>query len=204
MTKGGVAILGCVFALAVMAMAADKATDLSGTWVLTKTERSISPMGGGGEGGPGDMGGGGRMGGGGMGGGGRRGGQRGQGPAADNSYEVQDLQLTIAQSASDIKIDRKWSRDGDQKSLQQTYLLDGSENRNPDDLGRGEISSRAKWHKGNFVIEGNQQVAAGNREVAMPVKQEFSLSKDGQSLTLKTTRNTPMGLLTIKQVFKKS
>jgi len=112
--------------------------------------------------------------------------------------------LAITQTATEIKIERKWSRDGKEQSVQQSFTLDGSENRNPDDMGRGEFKSKTKWHKSSLVTEGNQQMATGSRDIAMRVKQEFSLSKDGQLLTVKTTRDTPRGQMNTKQIFRKS
>ncbi len=168
---------------------------------------------GGGGGYPGGFPGGGMPGGGGYpggGGGGRRGsggypgGPGSRSPGASVPAEITDLTLAITQSPTEVKIERKWTRDGNERSVVQTFALDGSENRNPDDTGRGEVSSKTKWHKSTLVTEGSQQTSAGNGDVEMQVKQEFSLSKDGKVLTVKTTRQTPTGQLSIKQFFHKS
>lgn len=231
---------GSVLLLGSLALAADKPVDLSGTWVLDKTEQSISPTvspGGGGDrypgggggigggfpgggggfpgGGGGGYPGGGMPGGGGYpggGGGGRRGGggypgrggQGGQVPGAGMPVETQDLTLAITQDPTQMSIERKWTRDGMQKSVRQNFSFDASESRNQDDMGRGEMTSKCRWHKSTLVIEGGEQISAGNRDVDMRIKQEFSLSKDGKFLTVKTTRQTARGLMSAKQVFRKS
>jgi hypothetical protein len=212
-----------------MALAADKPVDLSGKWVLEKSEQSFSPPATAGGSEDGYPGGGGRMGGGfpgggipgggfpgggGMpgGGGGRRGGggfpggggQRGGTQNSPALFEPQDLVLHITQTPSEIKIERHWTRDGNAQSLVQSFNPGGTENHNPSDMGRGELVSKTKWKKSTLVTEGKQQVASREGEVHIQIKQEFALSKDARTLTVKTTRITPRGLFTTKQVFRKS
>jgi len=42
-----------------------------------------------------------------------------------------------------------------------------------------------------------------DQDYEMTVKEEYSLSKDGKTLTIKTTRNTPRGEMSSKQVFNR-
>jgi hypothetical protein len=218
-----VLVLGA-FLLASIALAVDKQTDFSGTWVLEKAERSFSPMmggggsslpgsdtppGGGGVGLPGSGG----MGGGypGGGGGSRRGGagypgggrRAGGTPDSPGEEESQALTLTITQTETELKMDRKRNLGTGQLPVTQTFTLDGKENSNPDERGRGEYKSKTKWHKESLVIDGTQQGSGGGRSLETRIKQELSLSKDGQVLTIKTSRITPQGTMTLKQTFKK-
>ncbi len=131
-------------------------------------------------------------------------GRGGQAPAANMPSEPADLTLAITQSPTGIKIERKWTRDGNEQTVVQNFSFDGSESRNRDDLGRGELSTKGKWHKRTLVIDGSEQVLVGSRDVDMHFKEEFSLSKDGKALTVKKTRQLPAGLVTVKQTFRKS
>ena len=65
------------------------------------------------------------------------------------------------------------------------------------------IKSKSKWNKDRLVIEGTQKFNSPRGPLDVEVKEEFSLSADGKNLTVQTTRNTPMGENTIKQVFNK-
>ncbi len=236
----------CVVAvvlLATIVLAADKSVDFNGIWILDRTERSISPMaggggypGGGGGGGYPGSGGGGYPGGGGGGypgagggypgggggfpggggggypGGGRRdgggggwpGGGRSGVPDQGQAPEDVGLSLVITQTPTELKMERNREGDLNEKPVAQVFTFDGTENVNPDDRGSGTFKSKSKWNKSNFVIEGTQRVTSGNRDLEMKVKEELSLSKDGQVMTIKITRQTPMGQSSVKQTFKKS
>jgi hypothetical protein len=100
-------------------------------------------------------------------------------------------------------MDRKRNLGTGQLPVTQTFTLDGKENSNPDERGRGEYKSKTKWHKESLVIDGTQQGSGGGRSLETRIKQELSLSKDGQVLTIKTSRITPQGTMTLKQTFKK-
>jgi hypothetical protein len=171
MKKDSWTVYAGIVLLGSLALAADKPVDLSGTWVLDKTEQSFSPLAGGpGEGGGGYPGGGGvGMGGGFPGGGGRGGypgvgmpggggypggggvgrrggggypGGRGEGgpvPGTPLPMEAGELTLAITQTTAEVKVERRWSREGKEQSVVQTFALDGSESHNPDDKGIGEL-----------------------------------------------------------------
>ncbi len=224
--KTKMALLIVTLAAASIALAVDKPVDLSGTWTLEKSEQSFSsptvapggadaggfPGGGGSQGGSGGSfpgsGGGGFPGG----GGGRRGGAsfprtggQGDGSAGPASLAVpQELTLIIAQTPTEIKIERRWRRDGRQQSVTRSFALDGSESTNPSDTGNGELKSKTKWKKSTLIIEGDQRAGTGNRDMDIHVKQEFTLSKDGTQMTVKMTRANMRGVWLLKQTFRKS
>ncbi len=112
--------------------------------------------------------------------------------------------MTITQSPTELRMVRRTGADEKAQPVTQVFTLDGKENTNPDDRGRSEFASKAKWSKKNIVIEGTQQSSFGGRDMEMKFKEELSLSKDGQTLTIKTSRMTQRGTLTIKQTFKKA
>jgi len=236
-----VAIIVSAILLVSIALAVDKQTNFSGTWVLSGVERSYSPSingsgsnlpsgdgfpggspgaggyptggGGGYPGGGGGMGGYPGGGGGypGGGGGSRRGGgmpsgggRRSGAPQEQGTPEDgQSLTLMISQTPDELKLERKRGSDPAIQPIVQTFTLDGKENLNADERGRGEYKSKTKWHKENLVIEGTLQGSGGSQSQDTKIKQELALSKDGQSLTVKISRTTPQGTATLKQTFVK-
>lgn len=174
--KRSVLVLAAVaLCLGLVALAADDKTDLSGTWVLDK--QKSDPIRFGGRGGPGGGGG---------------------GQAADI-----DITLVVKQADNELAVTRKINYNGQERSIDQKFTLDGSQNTNPAAMGRGELKSKTKLKKDKLIIEGTQQITTPNGDMEMGSIEEYSLSEDGKILTIKATRSTPMGERTSKQVFNK-
>lgn len=165
--------------LGLVALAADSNTDFSGTWVLDKQKSDPVRLGRGGPGGPGGPGGGG-------------------GQPADI-----DITLVVKQTDNELSVTRKVNFNGQDRSIDQKFTLDGSQNTNPAAMGRGELKSKTKLKKDKLVIEGTQQVTTPNGDMEIGSVEEYSLSEDGKILTIKSTRSTPQGERTSKQVFNK-
>lgn len=180
--KRFVLILAAVaLCLVLVALAADSKTDLSGTWVLDKQKSDPIRFGGrGGAGGPGGPGGG------------------GGGQPADI-----DITLVVKQTDNELAVTRKINFNGQERSIDQKFTLDGSQNTNPAAMGRGEFKSKTKLKKDKLVIEGTQQITTPNGDMEIGSIEEYSLSEDGKILTIKATRSTPQGERTSKQVFNK-
>jgi hypothetical protein len=223
----GTILAGLIFA--VSAPAAEKAANLTGTWILDPVHSDSSgqarrgsnriggfPGLGGGLPGIGFPGGGypgGRYPGGGYPGGGypgggypgTRGGDNGEGTGGEYPRgQMQDLKLEIIQTENEARITRKFTIDGEDQTITQEFLLDGSETRNPGSNGRGEFVSRSTWKNGKLVNSGTQDSSTRGQSYSSSVKEEYSLSKDGKVLTIKTTRTTARGgETTFKQVFNR-
>jgi hypothetical protein len=177
--------------------------DLSGSWVLVKTEDKISapnsgaapPVPGGGTA-PGHN----------PGGQSRTGGY----PAGGGSQPVPELampdleglELIILQSADEIRIERRWQVLDKTRSIRQVYPLDGKEivNEAPDGSA---ILSRSRWNGSTLIHEGTQRSSLGSRRVDLRVREEYSVSRDGKTLTAKIRRSTPYGQSETTQVFRK-
>jgi hypothetical protein len=140
-------------------------------------------------------------------GGGRRAGGGDDGGETGGEFprgQMQDLRLEIVQTENDVQTTRRFAVDGEDQTITQKFLLDGSESRNPGSNGRGEFVSRSTWKNGKLVNTGTQNSSTRGQSYSSTVKEEYSLSKDGKVLTIKTTRMNPRGGETsFKQVFNK-
>ncbi len=114
-----------------------------------------------------------------------------------------NITLVINQTANDISISRTMSGRGNDRTSEQKFTLDGKESTNPSSMGRGEFKGKAKFEGTNLVIEGTQKIETPNGEFDIGIRDEYALSGDGTVLTLTTTRSTPQGDRTSKQVFNK-
>jgi hypothetical protein len=123
--------------------------------------------------------------------------QRGPDLAADT--------LMISQTEAELRVVLQWTRSAQEHPpVAQSFNLDGKENRNPTDNGRGELRSRTEWAKSRLVIKGTEQISAGEFTQVISFERSFSLSKDGKVLTMSTSRAASYGSWCQKRTFKKS
>jgi len=122
------------------------------------------------------------------GGGGRGGGRMGGAPATA---------MTIKQTATELSIDRTTAQ-GNQTAV---YHFDGSESKNT--IGMGPATSKATWDGAKVAIATTQTVQGrGGNEVTIESKDIYS--RDGNTLTIETTRTTPFGTQNRKLIYTKS
>ena len=206
MKKVAAAVFFAVLCLAFVIQAADEPSGLAGTWILDKDKSDAAPRDliardtsmaspgrGGGRGGMGGgMGGmGGGMGGPGMGGG--RGGRGGMGgPGAFTPPP-----LTIEQNGNEVKLITKMQMNG--KELPptiETFVCDGKQHEEmvpsfPGSATNVQQKTKATLKKDKFVVERinfGETGASGATEIL--TKRTYTLSKDGKSLTLETSRQS--------------
>jgi len=218
--KDPLRLLLAALLFAAPAVAVDPAVDLSGTWKLDlahsdlggRSSAGVPGRGGrfpgadrGGLGLPGEFpGGAGRRGGGFPGGGGPGGtGRRGGAGRGTDPILAIDLALDIEQSESAVTVTRRFTADGGERRIVQTFPLDGTLVTNPAAGGRGELRSRVSWKKSKLVNVGNEETRGSGRAIRIGVKEEFSLSNGGRRLVLKTTRSLPRGEMVTKHVFNR-
>ena len=82
-----------------------------------------------------------------------------------------------------------------------TYKLDGTESVNT--TGRGESKSKVRFEGGSLIIETTSTFNGQNGPVTTSSKEVRTLSADGKVMTITTTRQTPNGETTTKQVYDK-
>ncbi len=115
--------------------------------------------------------------------------------------EMQNLTLHVIQTDSEVQTTRTFTVNGRDQTITQKFALDGSENSNPASMGRGEFVSKSSWKDNKLVNLGTQTGNMRGRDYSTTVKEEYTLSKGGKTLTIKTTRSTPRGERSFKQVF---
>ena len=183
-----------------------KKANFSGTWMLKKVKNSTSPGSQPGRGGGMRRGGGypgGRTGGGGGQGGGRQGG-RGPGSIPGIGAPTEDSQLVIDHTDSVLKVIHKSSSSEGGREYTETFLLDGTESVNPGFSGGGEMRSRTSWDNNKLVTLGTQQMSrSGGAASDVVIKQELSLSKDGKTLTFKTSRRANGSSVSSEETFER-
>jgi hypothetical protein len=103
---------------------------------------------------------------------------------------------TITQSATELVVSTAM---GDQ-TRKVTYALDGKESVNPGMRG-GETKSKAHWDGKSLVIESTSTFNGPNGEMTVTSKEVRTLSDDGKTMTVVTTRNTANGEQTRKTVY---
>lgn len=197
--------VACVLLLGSSTWAGEKAqkkVNFSGTWILDakRSEQKVTTQGGGGRMGRGGVPGGGTSRGG-RSGGGRQGGGRGGFP--DGGGQLTDPMLVIKHNDDELSVTHKTGNAGAGGTYAQVFKLDGSESVNSGPEGGGETRTRTSWSKDKLVTLGTQKPpgADGRGSVDLVFKQEFSLSKDGKTLTVKTVRTAVRGQMTSKEVF---
>ncbi len=105
---------------------------------------------------------------------------------------------TITQTAAKLTIETKV---GDQPPRVSNYNLDGTQSVNT--TQRGESKSTAMWDGANLVISTESSFNGPNGAMTTTAKSVRSLSADGKLMTVTTTRTTPNGEMTTKQVYDK-
>jgi len=111
--------------------------------------------------------------------------------------------LRIVQTENEVQTTRSYTVNGEEKTVSQKFTLDGSQNTNPASNGGGEFKSSSVWKNDRLTNSGTQTVTMRDQSYNMTVKEEYSLSNDGKTLTIKTTRTTQRGETNSKQVFRK-
>lgn len=105
---------------------------------------------------------------------------------------------TITQTGAKLTIEVKIA---DQAARVANYNLDGTESVNT--TQRGESKSKVAWDGASLVITSESSFNGPNGAMTTTSKAVRTLSADGKTMTVTTTRQTPNGETTTKQVYDK-
>lgn len=120
------------------------------------------------------------------------------GPGGGGGGMMANATWTITQTADKITI----AIQAGEMNRTSTYTLDGKESVNPGMRG-AEVKSTAKWEGASLVIESTQTMSGPNGDMTITSKEVRTLSEDGKTMTVVTTRVTPQGERTTKAVYDK-
>ena len=106
--------------------------------------------------------------------------------------------LVITQTAASVTVEQQ--SDGQSRSIE--YALDGSET--TVQQGNGTLTVSASWDGATLVTEGTQSIETGRGNFTLDLTERRTLSSDGRTLTIETTRGTPRGSQTFRLVYQKA
>ena len=106
--------------------------------------------------------------------------------------------LVISQTAASVTVEQQF----DDKSRSIEYALDGSET--TVQQGNGTLTVSASWDGATLVTEGTQSIETGRGNFTLDLTERRTLSSDGRTLTIETTRGTPRGSQTFRLVYQKA
>ncbi len=115
--------------------------------------------------------------------------------------QAYDLKIEIVQTATEVRIMRRFTAAGEERAIAQKFALDGSQCFNPASDGRGDFVSRSEWKKGKLINSGTGTMTIDGPRIEIYINEEFSISKNGKKLTIKTMHTTPQGITKLKQEF---
>jgi dipeptidyl aminopeptidase/acylaminoacyl peptidase len=159
--------------LVVAAAAAHAAPNLTGTWVLDRSQSELAnPDAEGGKS--------------------RRHGAAGRG----------DAKLTVAQDGHTLTVTRIMARDGKERKFTETYTLDGTEHATKS--RRGDVVTKALYEGDRLVVNTSYTMTTKDGERQMSRSSVWTVSPDGQTLTIETTMQTSRGERQMKTVYQKA
>ena len=126
-----------------------------------------------------------------------RGGGRGGGGRGGRGRLMAET-LVISQTAASVTVEQQ----SDDQSRSIEYALDGSET--TVQQGNGTLTVSASWDGATLVTEGTQSIETGRGNFTLDLTERRTLSSDGRTLTIETTRGTPRGSQTFRLVYQKA
>jgi len=115
---------------------------------------------------------------------------------------LMDAEIIIEQTASELKVKHLPAAGSEEEQeFVQLFLLDGGESVNPSMPPGSEFRSRTRWNKDKLVTLGTEGPPNEGVAARMIIKQEMELSRDGKTLTVKTTYSGSAGGLNSKAIY---
>jgi len=116
---------------------------------------------------------------------------------------MENLTLLIVQTDAELQVTRKLTINGEERTVPQRFALDGSQCLNLASNGQGEFASRTSWQNNKLINSGTETTTIRGQRTEISAKEEYSISKNGNKLTIKTISASARGVTTLKQVFVK-
>lgn len=113
-------------------------------------------------------------------------------------------QLEVKHAEPELKVSQVLEIEDQKKTLTSVYRTDGQETTNPGLLPNISIVSKASWDGNRLIIDSTRNVETRRRTGQVKSKQVWSLSSDGNTLSIEMTVMTPQGERTAKLSYHKS
>ncbi len=174
-------LMSCALSAVILlaAASAQAAPNLTGTWVLDRSQSEFHQ--------PDAADGKGRH--------GRKGGHR-EGAGRGEST------LIVAQDGNTLKVTRAMAKDGQERTFTQTYLLDGTEQTAKGH--RGAAVTKALYDGDRLLVNTSYTKTTKDGDKTMSGASVWTVSPDGQTLTIETTMQSPRGERQMKTVYQKA
>ena len=127
------------------------------------------------------------------------------GPYADTPSARVEATLTITHAGPDLKISRRETRDGQERTTELAYYTDGRGELNPSTLGRVGVKSTTKLD-GRKVVSTSTLTRRGadGKSSTLETTDTWQPSADGRVLTQTTSISHGGGVQRIKQVYRRA
>jgi hypothetical protein len=108
-----------------------------------------------------------------------------------------EILMTVQQDASSLQV-------ADQLNPVRKYALDGKPHIRATDTGLAKAAVNASWQGEALVIATTQPYGGMPGNSTLQIKEVWSLSTDGQMLTISTTRDVPAVQQTFKEIYSRN
>ncbi|HKV77557.1 MAG TPA: hypothetical protein VJP02_05430 [Candidatus Sulfotelmatobacter sp.] len=108
-----------------------------------------------------------------------------------------EVTLTVEQDAKTLQV-------GQSNEIARKYTLDGKAHTRPTDTGIQKAEDTAHLEGDSLVIDTAEPFGGMPGNAILKIKETWSLSPDGKTLTITTTRDIPARHQTFKEVYTKT
>lgn len=105
--------------------------------------------------------------------------------------------LNVHQDGKDMKV-------AESNQILREYTLDGTPHTRPTDTGIQKAEVTASYQGDNLVIDTSEPFGGMPGNATLKIKEVWSLSPDGKTLTITTTRSLPAREQTYKEVYNRT
>jgi hypothetical protein len=122
----------------------------------------------------------------------------------DRAEKLQDasMMMVVKQQGTTLRVTRTLKVEGKEKQGTYLYNTDGTKTTNTSPRGRSVVS-KASWEGKNLVIVSTSELTILWKEFSANIKEVWSLSPDGKSLTIDAQIHSPRGDQRVKALFDK-
>lgn len=122
--------------------------------------------------------------------------------APDPQAQPPSVTLVVEQQGNVLKARRTVAKGNRERSMAETYVTDGTDQAQPGH--RGSVVTRAVFDGDRLVVTKTHTRKGEQGDTTMSRESIWTLSPDGQVLTIDTTLQTPRGTRSIKSVYLRS